>query len=156
MKQRTFCIAVKLSGGCVDVEYVETSSDMFKLLTATFSCILLVACFVSVVVWRYRLHIKLYIKEMRRTPPNDDGLSSSHAVFIITFYLFIYFSYLFITVCASSNNVLEDYGSLQSINQSINLFVQRTGQKGPWGHRQSPKVHKNILNTATYSSQVSI
>jgi len=131
VKQRTFCIAVKLSGGCVDVEYVETSSDMFKLLTATFSCILLVACFVSVVVWRYRLHIKLYIKEMRRTPPNDDGLSSSHAVFIITFYLFIYFSYLFITVCASSITYLK---IMDRFNQSINQFIRSKNRtKRPMG-----------------------
>ena len=43
----------------------------------------------------------------------------------------------------------------QSINQSINLFVQRTGQKGPWGTDNCPKYIKNILNTTTYSSQVS-
>ena len=37
----------------------------------------------------------------------------------------------------------------QSINQSINLFVQIKGQKGPWGTDNCPKYIKNILNTAT-------
>jgi len=30
---------------------------------------------------------------------------------------------------------------VQSINQSINLFVQRTGQKGPWGTDKTLKWH---------------
>jgi len=36
----------------------------------------------------------------------------------------------------------------QLVNQSINLFVQRTGQKGPWGTDNGPKyIKKRIKHT---------
>ena len=63
--------------GAADVGTVALSSVEFKTLTATCSCVILLAAVATVVFWRRRLHIRLYFKERLRTAPRDDGLSDS-------------------------------------------------------------------------------